>query len=157
MRFRRSLQAAVATALLVSPLAAIAQTVTTVPIAQPAPVLAMPMLIALVVGLVGLGIYSIRARSARVVAGFALITGLSLVVGLSYAALPGVSVDGAECDMRTTQSYNFFGDILTSHCPNLIKIVEITCGHTDVLNVPALCVVGQTLTNGQSCLLPSCD
>jgi hypothetical protein len=107
MRLRLSFQVAVAAAALVSPLAAFAQvvgSVTTEPVGQPAPALAIPMLVALAIALIGLGAYSLRARSGRAVAGLALIAGLSLLAGLSYAN-GSVVIEGADCNTRTIHTY----------------------------------------------------
>jgi hypothetical protein len=153
----------VAAAALVSPLTAFAQvvgSVTTDPVGQPAPALAMPMLIALAIALIGLGVYSLRARSARTVAGFALVAGLSLLAGLSYAN-GSVVIEGADCNTRTTHSYpGSFAETLTSLCPNPIRIVAIDCNGApgDVFGDPlqSSCTVGQTLTNGEACSLPIC-
>ena len=90
-----------AAAALVSPLTAFAQVVGSVTAdqaAQPAPALAMPMLVALAIALIGFGAYSLRARSARTVAGFALVAGLSLLAGLSYAN-GSVVIEGADCNI----------------------------------------------------------
>ncbi|MFI5399147.1 MAG: hypothetical protein ACHQ9S_26755 [Candidatus Binatia bacterium] len=162
MRLRRSLQVAVAAAVLVSPLAAFAQvlgSVTTDRVGQPAPALMMPMLVALAIALIGLGAYSLRARSGRAVAGFALVAGLSLLAGLSYAN-GSVVIQGADCNTRTTHTYpSSFAETLTSLCPNLIRIVAIDCNGAPgaVFGDPLpSCTVGQTLTNGEACSLPIC-
>jgi len=159
MRLRRVLQVAVASAALVSPLAAFAGTVTTAPVVHPAPALAMPLLVALGIGLIGLGAYRLRTRSAGAVTGFALVAGLSLLAGLSYAE-GGVVVQGSDCNTRTTQSYvSSHARTLTSLCPNPIQIVAIDpCKvEMDVLgDPPPLCAVGQILTNGEVCTLQAC-
>jgi hypothetical protein len=159
MRLRRLLQVAVVSAALVSPLAAFAEitgSVTTAPY-QPAPALTMGMLTALAIALTGLGAYRVCNRPAGAAAGFALVAGLSLLAGLSYASNGGISVKDADCNMRTTQSYpGIPGELLTSLCPNPIKIVAIDpgCGTPDP--PPSPCTVGQILTNGQKCVLPTC-
>lgn len=159
MRLRRSLQAAVVSAALVSPLPAFAVfmgSVTTAPVGQPAPALAMPLLIALAIALIGLGAYSLRTRSAGAVAGFALVTGLSLLAGLGYAN-GGIVVQGADCNTQTTLSYpSLYGETLTSLCPNSIRIVAIDPGCENSDPPVSHCTVGQILTNGQECVLPSC-
>ena len=164
MRLRRSLQVAVASGAFVSPLAAFAQTmgsVTTAPVGHPAPALAIPMLVALGIGLIGLGAYSVRTRSAGAVSGFALVAGLSLLAGLSYAT-GGVVIQGADCTTRTMHSYaSTLGTTpLTSLCPNLIQIVAIDAcnADTDVLgDPPPVCTVGKILANGEACILPGCS
>lgn len=170
MRLRRSVQVAVAWAALVSPLAAFAQitttgTVTTAPVGQPAPALAMPMLIALGIALIGFGAYSVRTRSAKAVTGFAVVAGLSLLVGLGYAT-DGVVIQGADCNTQTMHSYDstYGTSPLTSLCPNLIQIVAIdACSsiERDVLGdpppAPPFCRVGKILTNGEVCTLPGCS
>ena len=164
MRLRRSLQVALAAAALVSPLTAFAQvvgSVTTDPAAQPAPALAMPMLVALAIALIGFGAYSLRARSARTVAGFALVAGLSLLAGLSYAN-GSVVIEGADCNTRTIHTYpSSSAETLTSLCPNPIRIVAIDpCNSAPAVAfgdpLPS-CTVGQTLTNGEACNLPGCS
>jgi hypothetical protein len=163
MKLRRSLQAAVVSAALVSPLAAIAQvtgSVTTDPATLPAPVLAMSTLIVLTIALIGLGAYSLRARSAGGMAGFALVAGLSLLAGLSYAN-GSVVIEGADCNMRTIHTYpSNFSEALTSLCPNPIRIVAIDpCASGDSLvsgDPLPLCTVGEILNNGEACRLPGC-
>ena len=103
MKLRRTLQVAVAVAALVSPLAAFAEptgSVTTAPVVQQAPALALPVLVALAIALIGVGTYCLRTRSAGAVAGFALVVGLSVLAALSYATI-GVLIQGADCDMQT--------------------------------------------------------
>ena len=149
MRLRRTLQVAVAAAALVSPLAAFAlPSVTTAPVVQPAPALALPMLVALAIALIGVGTYCIRTRSARSVAGFALLAGLSVLAALSYAGT-GVVVQNADCNMQTMQSFEP-GSPLTSLCDNPIRIVAITCSDPPTAK---RCFVGEILLNGQSCVL----
>lgn len=159
MKSGRWLQAVVASGALISPLAAFADTVTTVPFIQAAPALTMPMLVAVAVVLLGVGAYCTRTRAGRAVAGLALVAGLSLLASRSYAPLPVVTVEGADCGRVTTQSYsNFSETLLTSLCTNRIKIVAIEsdCIHGEALVTPPLCAVGQVLSNGDSCTLPSC-
>ena len=164
MRLRRLLQVDVVSAALVSPLAAFAQTmgsVTTAPVGHLAPALAIPMLVALGIGLIGLGAYSVRTRSAEAVTGFALVAGLSLLASLSYAT-GGVVVQGADCNTRTMQSYDstLGTTSLTSLCPNQIQIVAIDACNvdTDVLGDPLpVCTVGKILNNGEACILPGCS
>ena len=163
MRLRRLLQVAVVSAALVSPLAAFAQTmgsVTTAPVGHLAPALAIPMLVALGIALIGFGAYGLRTRSAGAVTGVALVAGLSLLVGLSYATA-GVVIQGADCNTRTMHSYDSVPATtpLTSLCPNPIQIVAIdACGtELELLSDPLpLCTVGQILTNGEVCSLPGC-
>jgi len=163
MRLRRSLQVAAFSAVLVSPLAAFAGTVTTAPLAQPAPALAMPLLVALAITLIGLGAYRIRIRPAGMVAVGALVAGLSVLAGLGHATLIADPVigDGA-CNTQTVSLYDPAGATLTSNCPNPIKIVAIdpcdSGGPTDALcdPLPSICTVNQILTNGQECELPPC-
>ena len=167
MRLRRSLQ--VAAAALVSPLPAFAQTlmgsVTTDPVGHPAPALGMSLLVALAIALIAVGVYSIRARSAGAVAGFALIAGLSLLAALTYAN-GGIVIQGTDCNVQTTHAYpNVPGETLTSLCPNRIQIVAITnpCGVIPMAPTVPLppppappCFVGEILSNGQICQLPIC-
>ncbi len=162
MGIRRSAQIAVAAAVLLSPFAAVAQfaaSVTTDPAGGSAPALTMPMLVVLAIVLCGVAAYGILTRSSRTVAGVALIAGLSLVANLSHANLP-IVVQGADCNTRTTQSYNPGGELLTSLCPNAIQIVALDCS-TPVapelfLEDAAACTVGLVLANAQSCRLPTC-
>ena len=159
MRLRRVLQIAVVSAALVSPLAAFAETsgsVTTSPLGPAAPALAMPMLIALAMALIGLGAYRLRSRSTGAAAGFALVAALGLLAGLAYAD-GTIIVQGTECNMETTQPYlSSAVQTLVSLCPNPIRIVAIDpgCGTPD----PPVshCTVGQILSNGEDCVLPSC-
>jgi hypothetical protein len=118
------------------------------------------MLVALAIALIGLGAYSLRARSGRAVAGLALIAGLSLLAGLSYAN-GSVVIEGADCNTRTIHTYfSSSAEPLTSLCPNLIRIVAIDPCHgapAAVFGDPLpSCTVGQTLTNGEACSLPVC-
>ena len=155
MRVRRTLQVAVAVAALVSPLAAFAEptgSVTTAPVVQQAPALALPVLVALAIALIGVGTYCIRTRSAGAVAGFALVVGLSVLAALSYATI-GVLIQGADCDMQTMHTFTG-GSPLASACANPIRIVAITCESTDVVAPNReLCFVDEILLNGQSCAL----
>ncbi len=166
MVHRRLLQFAVAAATLVSPLAAWAQiagSVTTAPVGQPAPALAMPMLVVLAIALVGLGFHQLRTHGASRAAGFALVVGLSLLAGLSYAGFSGaVVIEGGDCTTQTTHSYDPNGATLTSLCPNLIQIIAIDApcdGGGQIAQGAAVttCIVGETLANGQVCTLEGCS
>lgn len=138
--------------------------VTTDPVGYPAPTLGMALLVALAIALIAVGVYSIRARSAGVVAGFALIAGLSLLAALTYAINGGIVIQGADCNVQTTHAYpNSPGETLTSLCPNQIQIVAITspCVGGMAPAVPLVppappCFVGEILSNGQICQLPIC-
>lgn len=167
MKLGRSLPVAVASAALVSPLAVFAQpttmgSVTTAPIGHAAPALAIPMLVALAIALIGLGAYRICTRSAGAVTGFALVAGLTLLAGLGYA-IDGVVIQGADCYAQTMHSYDstLGTTSLTSLCPNAIQIVAIdACASIEpnVLSDPLpFCRVGTVLTNGQACILPGCS
>ena len=167
MRLCRSLQVAVSSAALVSPLAAVAQpmttgSVTTAPVGISAPALAIPTLVALAIALIALGAYSIRTRTAGAVTGFALAAGLSLLASLGYAT-GGVVIQGTDCFAQTIHSYDstLGTTSLTSLCPNPIQIVAIdACAsiEPDVLGDPLpFCRVGTILTNGQACTLPGCS
>jgi hypothetical protein len=147
---------------LVSPLAGFAQvagSVTTDPI-RLAPALAMPMLVVLAIALIGFGVHTLRTRSAKTLAGVALVAGLSLLAGFSYATNGGIFVQGPQCDTQTTQPYpSLYGETLTSLCPNPIRIVALdACGVESQVFGDALpdCTVGEVLTNGQGCYLPIC-
>jgi hypothetical protein len=116
----------------------------------------MPMLIALAMALIGLGAYRLRSRSTGAAAGFALVAALGLLAGLAYAD-GTIIVQGTECNMETTQPYlSSAVQTLVSLCPNPIRIVAIDpgCGAPD----PPVshCTVGQILSNGEDCVLPSC-
>jgi len=146
---------------MVSPLAAFAQpvsgSVTTDPVGQSAPALALPMLVVLAVGLIGLGAYTLRTRSAGAVAGFALVAGLSVLAGLGYATDGSVVIQGAECNTQTVSPYpSVCGDTLTSGCSNRIRIVAIEPGCESPTIPSSPCTVGQVLTDGQQCYLPYC-
>ena len=162
MRFRRLVPVAVAAATLVSPLAAFAASVTTDPIGQAAPALTTPMLGVLAIVLIGLGIYRIRTHATGTLTGLALLIGLSLLAGVSYATI-GVVVKDAQCTMRTTQTYSDGGSTLTSLCPNPIEIVAIVCKtpiEPDVVgDIPTLptCTVGEILATNDACRLLGCD
>jgi len=159
VRLRRLLQVAAVSAALVSPLGAFAATqgsVTTSPLGAAAPALVMPMLIALAMALIGLGAYRLYSRSAGTAAMLALVAGLGLLAGLAYAD-GTVMVQDTNCNMETTQPYlSSAVQTLVSLCPNPIRIVAIDpgCGMPD----PPVshCTVGQILSNGQNCILPSC-
>jgi len=142
-------------------LAQVTNSVTTAPIGQPAPTLALPMLVALAIALIGLGVYRMRTRSAGVLVGFVLVAALSVLAGLTYAGVSGVVIKGDDCNVRTAHTYDNENPTLTSLCPNAIQIVEIDpCSGTpsDVPGAAALpsCTVGQTLLNGDTCRLPIC-
>ena len=160
MRLRRVLQVAVVLAALVSPLAAFALTmgsVTTAPLGSAAPALAMPMLIALAMALIGFGAYRLRRRSAEAVARFALVAVLGLLAGLAYAD-GTITIQGTDCNMETTQPYlSSAVQTLVSLCPNPIRIVAIDPGCETPDPPVSHCTVGQSLSNGQDCILPSCS
>jgi len=163
MTLRGSLQVAVVSATLGTPLAAFAATVTTAPIPRPVPALALPLLVGLALALIGLGAYRIGTRSAGKVAGVAMVAALGVLAGLSYATLIGDAVIRFDaCNVQTVTPYNPEGAKLISECPNPIKIVAIDpCGGMASMDVSCSpmalpCMVNQILTNGQFCQLPSC-
>ena len=163
MIIRRLPHAVVALATLVAPLVARAQaapngSVTTAPFAPGAPVMGLPVLALLAVVLAGVAAYFLRRATGRGVAGLAVLAVLGGLVGLGYATLPSITIQGAQCATSTTQVYDaFFENTLVSHCPNPISIVSIQQTCTLVAGPGGGCRAGQVLTNGASCNLPTCD
>jgi hypothetical protein len=159
MRLRRFLQVTVAAVALVSPLGALAASVTTDPVTQPAPALTMVMLIVLMIALTGVGMYGIRNRSGGALAGVALVAGLGLLAGLGYAGVMGIVIENGDCNHRSVHVYTVEDATLTSHCPNPIRIEAIDCNvaPTDLACIAGpVCAVDQILQNGDYCFLPLC-
>jgi len=116
----------------------------------------MPTLIALAMALIGLGAYRLHSRAAGTAAMLALVAGLGLLAGVAYAD-GTVMVQDTNCNMETTQPFlSSAVQTLVSLCPNPIRIVAIDpgCGMPDP--PVAHCTVGQILSTGQNCVLPSC-
>jgi hypothetical protein len=166
---RRSIHLAAALATLLAPLAALAQgltgSVTTDPVGQ-APALGLSVIVGLAVAMAGVGIYRLRRTGAGRTAGFVLVAAATVLAGLAYALAITLTISGADCAKRTVSAFSLDEPTkLMSDCPNLIRIVDIqgSCGihvmpfdsafDTDTV---ADCSVGQTLANGDACLLPSC-
>jgi len=169
---RRTMRVVAAVASSVAPLAALAQgpvnTVTTGPV-SPAPALGMPVLAALAVALAGFALYRLRRRAGGRVVAFGVIAAMIAAAGVSYAGsmtmINKIMISGAECMMRTTNTYDQSPTNLMSQCPNLIQILDIRFGCTDQTGtngpspqVPSLplCRIGDTLADGAECRLPIC-
>jgi hypothetical protein len=151
--------------------------VTTSPLAQAAPVLGLPALLAaaLILALVGARFLRLAPRG---LAGLALAAATTVFVGVGYAVVPSqVVVDGDECRMETTHPYspNTYMVVLRSECPNPIEIDAIApncndCSGEDIggpasvcTEVPptiqnglSTCQPGQILPPGGECYLPTC-
>jgi apolipoprotein N-acyltransferase len=166
MRSRRVLQVVSAVATLAAPLAAVAQplapgSVTTAPVGAAAPVMGMTLLALLTLGLAGVGAYLLRRTSGDVIAKVVFVVALTTLAGIGYAVVPmGVTytVAGAQCKMQTVQVFDASAEnTLESHCPNLIRIVDIHVEPCRVVDPLGPCSIGQVLANNESCTLPLCD
>ncbi len=156
--FRRVLSVSTALMIAVSPVAfgqGLPGSVTTAPFGVGAPALALPLLCVLVVALVALGAY--RLRRGGVGATVALVVvAMTVLATIAYAVID-ITISGADCLKSTTNTY--FGDpLLISECPNPIRITDLQCSTSTLPNVPSFtgCTLGQTLNNGDSCVLPFC-
>jgi apolipoprotein N-acyltransferase len=163
---RRLLQIIVALETLIGPLAAVAQplspgSVTTAPVSAPAPAMGMTLLALLVVVLGGGGAYFLRRTSGDVMAKLVFVVALTTVAGIGYAFI-GIggtyTVEGPQCGMQTVQVFDAsVQNTLESHCPNLIRIVDIQVKPCTLVDPAAPCSIGQVLANNESCTLPLCD
>ena len=164
---RRLLQIIVALETLIGPLAAVAQpvapgSVTTAPLsaAAPAPAMGMTLLALLVVVLGGTGAYLLRRTSRDVMAKLVCVVALTTLAGIGYAFVAigdTYTVEGAQCGVQTVQVFDANAEnTLESHCPNLIRIVDIQVGTCTVFDPPGPCSIGQVLANNESCTLPVC-
>jgi apolipoprotein N-acyltransferase len=163
---RRLLQIIVALETLIAPLATVAQplypgSVTTAPVSSPAPVMGMTLLALLAVVLGGAGAYLLRRTSGDVIAKVVFVVALTTVAGIGYAFFPmggTYTVEGTQCGMQTVQVFDASAEnTLESHCPNLIRIVDIQVGPCPTLSdPPGPCSIGQVLANNESCTLPVC-
>jgi len=164
---RRRIDVVAAVAALVVPLPALAQgavnLVTTGPIQQ-APALGMPLLFLLAVALAGLAMYRLRHGVPSRIMAVGFVVAMTVLAGLGYAMMPTITISGGDCMRRTTNPYDLFEHTyLMSACPNMIRILEIQFGCTpsqpspgsQSLAIPE-CEVGQTLANGDECMLPTC-
>jgi len=155
-----------------APAAAFAQTgsVTTSPLAQPAPAMSTVMLVLLSVALAVVAIRLLRRAPQGSLAAFALAVVTAVGAAVGYATPTDVIVEGSECTEQYTHEYNanYGPRNLVSACPSPIRIVAIgePCNGNGgeslggVLDdaLPALpCEVGQVLENGDRCHLPDCD
>jgi len=155
--FRRSIPVVAALATLVAPLAAFAvdtATVTTGP-ASAAPALTMPLILLLAVVLASVAAYRLRLTSVGRIVGTVLVAAVT-AAGLAYAGAE-ITISGPECAKQTTKPFDpILPALLVSNCPNPIHILAIQLSCIDPPPPLQPCTVGQTLTNGESCLLPSC-
>jgi len=146
---------------LVSPTAVLAQpmaSVTTGPFVHNAPVLGIRAVIVLAVALVGLGVLSLRTRSAAAVTVFVLVAALTAYAGFGYA-IGSVVVSGGACNAVTTQPYDIEGEDLVSLCANPIEVIAFSCSDftANPFQGPTPpCAIDQILTYGQVCKLPGC-
>ena len=158
----------VALAAALAPAMAFAQggSVTTSPLAQPAPTLSATLLLLLSLALVGVAWHMLRRSPARSVAAAALAVVMAAGAGIGYATPTNVVIDGEECMQRYTHSYNsnYGPRNLVSLCQNPIEIVVVTpgCNGNDVLagdsneQLEQLCSNGLVLQYEEACMLPDC-
>jgi len=170
MRWRSS-HAATILAVLVAPLAAVAQpptgSVTTVPINN-APALGMSLCVVLALALAGIGIYRLRRPVGSRIAAFGLVAAITVLAGLGYAAAPStITISGADCAKQTVSFFDpRLGATMVSNCTNRIQILDIqaSCDGTEVNAATDIngatnlvgCTVGLILADGESCKLPIC-
>lgn len=151
--------------------------VTTSPLAQAAPVLGLPALLAVAVILALVGGRFLRL-APRGLAGLMLAAVTTVYVGVGYAGDSSqVVVSDEECREETTHPYQPFSDmaVLLSQCPNPIRIDAIApnCGSCDaealggpkvlceeapptIQNGMDVCEAGDILPPGGECSLPLC-
>jgi hypothetical protein len=175
MRHWRAIDVAAGVGLLVAPLAALAQpetgAVTTSPLPQQAPALGMPLLAILAVALTAITVYRLRRAAAGRIVGLGLVAAMTVLAGIGYAVMQTITITGADCAKQTVSPFfPLEGEtLLTSECPNLIRIVDIqdSCdgsvvspnaetGMGSAANDVAECSIGQILANGNTCALPGC-
>lgn len=150
------------------PAAAFAQTgsVTTSPLAQPAPALSTVMLVLLSVTLAVVAFRLLRRAPQGSLAAFALAAVTAVGAAVGYATPPDVIVADDECTTEFTHDYDADSGPrnLVSACPKPIRIVALAEPCTDeslggvaneVLSASP-CQVGEILTNGDRCRLPNC-
>jgi hypothetical protein len=166
---RRLLPVSATLAMLVAPLAAMAQvtgSVTTDPV-RLAPTLGLPLIFLLAVVLAGIAVSRLRRTAAGPIARVVLIAGVTVLAGLGYAGVTPITISGADCTKQTVHAFDPSGSPMTlmSECQNPITIVDITtsCRKGPIFpNAPtgtttlSACEIGQTLANGDDCRLPTC-
>jgi len=163
MKLRESLFVATVVTTLLTPLAALAGTITTSPLGAAAPAIGMPMLVLLALVLSVGAVYVLRRKAASATARLAGMAAVIIVAGIAYATT-NVVVSGAQCTMRTTQMWNaIYPKMLENQCSNalLLEVIDPDCNFlTGSAGAPLdsfpSCVMGQTLAAGAICHLPIC-
>ncbi len=157
--FRRVLSISAALMTWVSPAAfgqGLPGSVTTAPFGAGAPALALPVLCVLVLALAVLGLYRLRRGGTGATVALVVVA-VTMLATIGYAVID-ITISGTECLQPTTTMYE--GDpLLKSECPNPIRITDLQCSTTPQLpDVPSFpeCTLGQTLNNGDQCVLPFC-
>ncbi len=157
--FRRVLSVSAALMMSVSPAAfgqGLPGSVTTAPFGVGAPALALPLLCVLMLALALLGAYRLRRGGAGGTVALVVVAATMLAT-IGYAVID-ITISGPDCLKPTTNMYE--GEpLLKSECQNPIRITALQCATTparpDVPSFPE-CTLGQTLNNGDMCVLPFC-
>lgn len=176
MRSARITGFGIGAAALLLPLTALAQaqggSVTTSPLAQAAPALGGPALIAMAAILAFVAGRFLRLAPKGVAALVVAAAAASLVGVVQAGGVPEVVVDGDECLERTVHPYNsgMYMIVLRSTCANPIEVdavapncdpCEVTpdtsCEDGVFATVLNPCTPGLVLQSGESCELPVCD
>ena len=173
MMRRRSIHVAAAFGVLGVPLPAWADptgSVTTGPIQQ-APALGIPVLVLLAVALTAITVYRLRRTGGRRMVGLGLVATVTLLAGIGHAIIPIITITGMDCAKQTVSVFDpLAGEtLLTSDCPNPIRIVDIQVSCNEKVVAPGAqtgiggaandvveCSIGQVLANGNTCSLPGC-
>ncbi len=167
MTYRRAGSIAAAVAVLISSVAAFAQTmgtVTTVPV-HGTPALGTALLVILAVAMGAAAMYRLRRKSAALIVGFVLVVALAVLAGLGYAGMGAITISGAQCAQETISPYPSSEPTdLVSDCVNLIQIIDIEpCGVA--IDSPSVaphppttrdCFIGEILDKNRACQLPPC-
>ncbi|HVO25988.1 MAG TPA: hypothetical protein VMW56_20405 [Candidatus Margulisiibacteriota bacterium] len=163
MKLRGSLYLSTVVATLVTPFAASAGTVTTVPLGAAAPALGLPMLGLLAVALSVGAVHVLRRKAASATAKLAVVAVVISLAGAAYAPIPTVVVSNEQCTVRTTQMWDSSNPaVLENRCSNDLVIEAIMAcepglGSAAVVDELPVCVVGQILAADGACDLPVCD
>lgn len=161
----------VALVVALAPASALAQggSVTTSPLAQPAPTLSVTLLLLLSLALLAVARHMLRTAPKGSIAALALAALTAAGAGIGYAIPYDVVVDGDECNQRYTHEYNsnYGPRNLRNDCANPVEVVALTpgCNQTEDLGntsdtpPPTMiedCGVSTVLGSGESCRLPDC-
>ncbi len=161
MKAHRVVHIGIAVAALLGSFATVAHailngTVKTAPY-RAAPTLGTPALAVLAVLLVAVGMYVLRRTRGGAIAKVAVVAALAALAGLAYASNGQTfTVMGAECGTVTVFTFDLTApSSLSSDCPNPIQIIDLKFDCT-APDPPNQCMLGEILTNGQTCNLPLC-